>query len=635
MNARRVVSAPLSDEAVGTIILAGLEAHKAERFPEADILYAKALASHPNHPDALALSGALAFARGDTNLAIRLIGKAIRVHPGHLNAYLNLAEAYESSGRVPEAIETCQKAVVLAPDFPEGHSRLARLNAMAGAHALALSHARVALSLEPKLLEALGARGLALRHLKKFAEADQAYRTALDIAPDDVKILTGLGDLLNETDFIEEAERLFRRALDLKPNDHAILASLGQVVERSGDIAAAILLYDSSLEQKPDIPDIIFRRASCLRDNGDFEAAEAGYRNALRLQPQHSPSLLALARMKRLEDNSERRKSLTKLITDANQPPRHRIQAGFALGELLDRADEPDAAFQRYTEANANYKKLRAASGERFDRDELKSLVDVIDERLSLEFARDTDGWSTPTTLPVFVVGMPRSGTTLIEQICASHSQVVGAGELRGVQMAARRIGARNQAQKHIVDWDAPFARAEAEAHARELTRLAGDAVRVVDKTPLNLMRLGLIGAMFPKARVIWCRRDPRDVVISNHLMYFGYGNLYSTDQSDCAYAVRQINGLGEIWKRDSRLPILDVVYEDLVGDLDTHVRRIIDFLGLPWEPGCLDFQNTERHVGTPSSWQVRQPIYSNSVGRWRRYERHLGPMVATLAAND
>jgi hypothetical protein len=254
---------------------------------------------------------------------------------------------------------------------------------------------------------------------------------------------------------------------------------------------------------------------------------------------------------------------------------------------------------------------------------------------MAREYAEDTAAWGNPTELPVFVVGMPRSGTTLVEQICASHSQVVGAGELRAMQMMARLIGTHNHGRDHVGEWDADFSRGQADRHANALAQVADGAIRVVDKTPLNLMRLGLICSMYPKARIIWVRRDPRDVVVSNHLMYFGKGNLYSTDQADCAFAVREIDRLGGIWRRELKAPILEVVYEDLVADLDTHVRRIIDFLGLPWEPACLNFQDTDRHVTTPSSWQVRQPIYSSSVGRWRRFEKHLGPMLTELAAAD
>jgi hypothetical protein len=148
-------------------------------------------------------------------------------------------------------------------------------------------------------------------------------------------------------------------------------------------------------------------------------------------------------------------------------------------------------------------------------------------------------------------------------------------------------------------------------------------------------MRLGLIGALFPNARVIWCRRDPRDVVVSNHTMYFGQGNLYSTSQSDCAYFVRQIDRVGECWLRESNMKILPIVYEDLAADIESHARKMIDFLGLAWEPACLEYYKTDRLVDTPSTWQVRQPVYTSSIGRWRRYEKHLGPMLEALAADD
>jgi hypothetical protein len=211
---------------------------------------------------------------------------------------------------------------------------------------------------------------------------------------------------------------------------------------------------------------------------------------------------------------------------------------------------------------------------------------------------------------------------------------VHGAGELGALRLAARRIATHNQGRgEHVGGWDAAFARREADKHAAELARMGEGALRVVDKAPLNLMRLGVVGALFPNARVIRCRRDPRDIAVSNHTMYFRGGNLFSTDQADCGYAVREIERIGDLWAEHSRLAILDVVYEELVADLDGQVRRIIDFLGVDWEPQCLDFHASDRHVTTPSNWQVRQPIYSSSVGRWKRYERHLGPMLAEIGA--
>ena len=616
-------------------ILAGLEAHRAGKLDEADAFYARALNLQPDHADALNLAGVLAFARGRTDAAIKLINRAIRAHPQHFDAYLNLAEALEKAGRVAEAIDACRKALVLKPDLAEMHARLARLQADGGPIDLALAHARVALALDPDCVEALCAQARTLRRQNKYGEAEAVYRRALSLDADDLNSLTGLAALLSDLDDPDQAGDLYRRALVIAPAAANLWAALGTVVERGGDIAAALAHFDRALAIDPAMISAVFARACCLRDTGDFPASEAAFRRILIAQPEHAPALMALARMKRLDRGPAGQKHLARLMADPAVPMRDRVQAGFALGDLLDQTGDPDGAFRRFTEANMLYGRMRAAAGERFDRAELRASIEVVDQHLALDYVSQTTGWGAPSELPVFVVGLPRSGTTLVEQICASHSQVAGVGELRAIQVIAAAVASQNQGRDRLADWDVEQLRAAADQHLGQLSRLGLGAARVVDKTPLNLMRLGLIGAMFPRARVIRCRRDPRDVAVSNHTMYFAQGNLYSTDQGDCGYAVRQIERLGDCWQRESRLAILDVVYEDLVSDLDAQVRRIITFLGLDWEPGCLDFQNTDRRVMTPSSWQVRQPIYSSSVGRWQRFERHLGPMMAALAADD
>ena len=617
---------------VGPVILAGLEAHRAGDLDRAESSYRQALHAQPNHADALNLAGALAFARGESERAIKLINRAIKAYPGHLDAHLNLAEALESAGRLTEAIEVCQRALVRAPDFVAGHARVAKLRSDVGDNDLALAHARVALALDPRSVEACCAQGKAFQSLRRLPEADAAFRKALALDPKDMFALTGMAALMNETDFTQEAARLYGQALEQQPQNAVLLAAMGAVLERDGDLLSALDYFDRALSIKPNVPDILYRRGTCLRDSGDFLGAEDVFRRSIALSPDYSPAMLAMARMNRLEDTSSRREQLGRILNDPSQKARIRVQAGFALGEVLDRAGEADTAFDRFTYANKVLAKFRESSGETFNRNELTELIDYISQKMAIEYAQDTAGWGIPTELPVFVVGMPRSGTTLVEQICASHSQVVGAGELRSLQMMARLIGTHNHGRGHVGDWDADFSRAQANRHIEELKHFAGGAIRVVDKTPLNLMRLGLIGALYPKSRVIWVRRDPRDVVISNHLMYFGKGNLYSTDQADCAFAVREIERLGMTWARELKISILEINYEELVADLETNVRRVIQFLGVPWEPGCLDFHTTERHVTTPSSWQVRQPIYSSSIGRWRRYEQHLGPMFTELA---
>jgi len=633
MTARKANSASRPTPDPSSLVLEGLQAHRAGRLDQARSLYSQALQAQGDHPDALNLLGALEFASGRTDAAIRLITRALKAHPAHFDAYLNLAEALEAAGRVTEAVDTCRKVLTLKPDFVDAYARLAQLQAHHGPADNALAYSRVALALDPDCVDALCAEGAAQRRLFRFERAQGPYRRALALEPANTKVLAALAALLDETDLHAEAAQLYRRALESAPQDLALWIGLGNALERSGDVEAALKHYERALELGPGSASALFCLACCHRDIGDFQRAEGVFRLLLATHPDHAPSLHALAGMKRLDRGRVQQHQLARLAADSAQPLRHRVQAGFALGNVLDQAGDPDAAFGRYTEANTLYRKWRTSVGEVFNRNELVASVDRVDQRLAAEHASDTGDWATVSELPVFVVGPPRSGTTLVEQICASHSQVVGAGELTAVQNIAAALAAHNQGLDRLANWDSGHARAQAEKHLAVLTNLGRGAARVVDKTPLNLMRLGVIGALFPRARVIRCHRDPRDIVVSNHTLYFGRGNLFSTDQRDCAFAVRQIERLGDCWRRESPLSILDVVYEDLVADLDTHVRQIVEFLGLDWEPACLEFQNTARRVMTPSSWQVRQPVYSTSVGRWRRYERHLAPMLATLAA--
>ena len=618
--------------AAATFLRAGLEAHKAGRFEMAEQLYGRALRARPDHPDALTLSGALALARGRADLAIQRTRRAIAKHPGHLDAYLHLAEALEKSDRAPEAIAVCRKALARAPDFAKGHSRLAKLLADAGDHGGAVEHAEAALATSPRSVEALCALGLGLRRLGRMGEADQAYREALRIAPGDVAALAGYAAFLNEVDRTGDAARFYTLALEQLPDNPLLLGGLARVFERDDDLSSALALYDRALATAPGSADLLHRRGCCLRDLGDFDGATKAFRQALAAAPDDASSLLALTRSRRLEDTSAIRDRLARIAAAPSPSTRRPIEAGFALGEILDRAGEPDAAFARFAEANRQLRESREAGGQRFDRAAMSAIVEAMDLGLAAEYALETPGWANPTDLPVFVVGMPRSGTSLIEQICASHSRVAGAGELRAIHTIGQALQARHPGLEHPRAWDADVARAQADQHAAELQRIGAGAARVIDKTPANLMRLGLIGALYPHARVIWCRRDPRDVVVSNHLTYFAQGNLSSTDLADCAFLTRGMDRLGAIWRRDLTLPILEVVYEDLVADPETQARRLIDFLGLDWEPACLDFQTTKRAVTTPSSWQVRQPLYSSAIGRWRRYENHLGPMFAALA---
>ncbi len=621
---------PLTTQEIDALILTGLEAHGQGRIEDARSLYDQALAANPKHADALNLRGVLAFQGGQVQEAIRLIGQAVAILPTHKDAQLNLAEALEAVGQVREALAATRRALSLEPDDAEIHMRLARLNRLGGKPSVALGHANVAVALDPSSPAAHRERASAARLLKKFETASESIDRALALAPGDFESLWEKARLLDDLGLIDKAVAAYRETIQISPESFNARLNLATVLRTSGRVDEALAVIEAAGALRPGDAEIDRQRAMARRDQGDFEGAKAAFRRCLDVDPDNAASLYGLVRLKRLTDSPSERARLLRLASNANPREPDRVLAGFASGELLDQANEPDKAFRQYAQANALHRRQRQARGEMFDASELLAQVESTRTVLAPGF-KEVEGWGHPTTLPVFIVGLPRSGTSLVEQICASHSQVTGAGELRLIEGAGWRMAERNAGRDSLSEWDADDARARADEIAAEFERLGPGVEKVIDKTPLNLARLGLIGALLPNARVLWCRRDPRDTVVSLHLTYFARGNAFSTSLSDCAFAVRHLEEIGEIWMRESRLPMMEVRYEDLIRKPGEEARRIIDHLGLPWEDQVLDFQNTERTVATPSSWQVRQPVYSSSVGRWRRYEKHLGPMLRTL----
>jgi hypothetical protein len=323
------------------------------------------------------------------------------------------------------------------------------------------------------------------------------------------------------------------------------------------------------------------------------------------------------------------------LLDDSRSSQPDRATAGFALGKLLNDAERYDEAFGYFARANELVRQERASQGDRFDPAALARQVDEIIATFTPPFFDQHRDWGDRSALPVFIVGMPRSGTTLVEQIAASHPAVIGAGELRDIDRIAAATG-RNPAA-----WDRQVIGTAAAAHMdrlRGLTRAdtrGGDAVnsieRVIDKMMGNVFELGLIATLFPAARVIVCRREPRDNCLSCFFQYFASGNTFSYDLADCGHRYVQVERLLKHWQQVLPLPMFTMQYEELVADLPGQSRRLIDFLGLPWDPACLQFHRTERAVITASGWQVRRPIYNDAVGRWRNYAKHLKPLLDVL----
>jgi tetratricopeptide (TPR) repeat protein len=464
----------------------------------------------------------------------------------------------------------------------------------------------------------------------------------LHLEPESAVRHANLGNILADLKRHDEAEACYRRAIELDPNFGLAHYALATRLRLAGHMEAAVESYRKAVSLTPTQPLMWNDLGRTLRALGRFEEATAAFREALAADPDFSDAYRNLATCQQLVADERTIARLAALAARHDLSIDERVAAGFALGKVLDDAGRFDEAFTAYERTNRLYGSSRSAVGECFDASRLHSEVDEAIDRFTPAFFASVADWGSPSELPVFILGMPRSGTSLVEQIAASHSQVFGGGELRDVgDLAATlepvfdRIWIGRNAQPRSCTGEARHAvRRLAYKHIERLRGLSRHALRVIDKMPDNVFKLHAIATLFPGARVIFCRRDPRDVCLSCYFQKFAAGQLvFSYDLVDCATRYLETHRLAEHWRQVMPLRMLDVQYETLVADLENESRRIVAFLGLEWEPACLDFHRTNRTVATASAWQVRQPLFGRAVGRWRNYEHHLAPLLDTLDA--
>ena len=608
-----------------------LAQHQAGRIDRAEAIYRKVLRRAPDHVDTLHHLGIIAHERGRHEHAVQLISEALARAPEFAEAHMNQGRALRALGRLDEAAAAYRRAIALKPDYAFAHCNLATVLCLQGAAEAALESASRAAELMPGLAEAHLNCGIALASLRRYAEAEAAYRKALALQPNRSQTLSDLGSVLSLLKRFDEAVACLQQAAALEPDNANIHFRLGETLASAGDPYGSEASWRRGLAIEPNVA----RSWSCLghikRVLGRFDDARACFQRALELDPELPEADAGLAIIGQRADDEGQLQRLQGLLARAESPEAVRIAAGFALGMLLDNADRFDEAFAAFAEANALRRRQLAAGGEIFDHAALRQLVDGLIASCTPEFYAMVAGEGNPSETPVFIVGMPRSGTSLIEQIAVTHSLVFGAGELDDIARIDMTVQAHGR-ERSADELDPNLARRLADFYVTRLQNLGNASERVIDKMPDNILRLGLVALLLPKARVIFCRRDLRDTCLSCYFQKFDDPMPYAQDLADCGLRAMEIERLADHWRKVLPLRMLTIDYEKLVADLEGESRRLIDFLGLDWEPACLEFHKTERPILTASGWKVRQPLFTRSLGRWRKYEQHLGPLLEVLA---
>lgn len=483
-----------------------------------------------------------------------------------------------------------------------------------------------AAELLPDDAEAHGNLGNAYRALGQIDEAIRAHRRALEIDPQYAKSHNDLGSALQDCGCFEEAAASFRRAVALKADFALAYFNLSNLLALENQLDEAEVNCRRALLHDPRLTVSIVQLAELQASRGDFAAAENLLKHAISIESDMPEAWAGLARFRKMTDSDAAWLSEARRIAGTPLPSRREIPLRFALGKYFDDVGDYAEAFANYRRAN----ELSRAIGPAYDAIKHRRAIDGILVSYDMKWLTCARLDSHLSPRPVLIVGMPRSGTTLVEQILASHSRVHGAGEIPFWFTAVPRYETARVTGRGGRD----SLESLASAYTAELSRWAPQATWVVDKMPANFLYLGLIHAALPDARIIHLKRNPLDTCLSVYFQQFGPGHAYANDLDDLGHYYKEYLRVMDHWRRT--LPpgvMLEVAYEDLVGDPERWSREMLKFIELPWDPACLEFHRSKRPVATLSKWQARQKIAQTSVARWRRYEHFLGPLRECLAA--
>jgi tetratricopeptide (TPR) repeat protein len=486
-----------------------------------------------------------------------------------------------------------------------------------------------ALEKQPRHPDALHLMGTLALEAGDVDSALEYFKRAVAGKPNDPSIRCSLASVLCETLDLEGAELQLGKALKLLPNFAPALCLLAECKLAAGDHVQARRLYEEALQQAPNEARSSIGYCDLLITVGEVERARTLYRKAIELNASPALALAGLVNCEKLAKDSPEAREILRLLDNGGLRPVEHRRLSYAAAVIAENSGDYDEAFQRFKDA----KRSGAPS---FRPEAHGQILKAIRAAYTHDVFSARSKFGHPSTRPVFIVGMPRSGTSLVEQIISRHPQAVAAGELFDIGRLADSLGfnSNNSADyaKRVINLTTGETRKLAERYLATLANASQTAARVTDKMPHNFQHLGLIALLFPHAKIIHCRRDPLDTCVScftaqlkDHL------HGYACDLETLGTYYREYASLMQHWREVLPIEIYELDYERLVGDPEQESRQLIDFIDLPWDSACLSPHESTRVVNTLSRRQVRDPIYRSSVGRWRQYERYLGPLQEAL----
>jgi tetratricopeptide (TPR) repeat protein len=582
----------------------------------------------PEFPKAHRELGNALLAQGRGDEAVECFRRVVELTPDRSVAHFDLSIALSKLGRDQEAQRALEKSFELQPEREElikaaEHQRAGRFGQAEAIY-------RGILDRDPKNVNALRLLGSVAIEMGRYRRAVKLLRSALEIAPDFFGAWVDLARALMEQDDLEESFKTIERVIRMEPELAFPRMMLGNLLTKSGRYEEAVQAFQVALEKQPDHGGSLAGLGHLLKTIGRQEEAVETYRNCIRAYPGFGEAYWSLANLKTFRFTNEEVTTMEAHVDNENLLEETRVNFNFALGKAYEDRKDYDVAFSYYEHGNS----LRRMN-ESYDPVQTELIHERIIATFNADFLQKNTDLGDPDQAPIFVVGLPRSGSTLIEQILASHSQVEGTHELPDLARVIRTINQQNPE-------GVSYPEALQNSSAKELMELGRQYLEstqrhrtgkpyFTDKMPNNFPSIGLLHLILPNAKIINARRQPLDSCVGSYKQLFFKGQAFTYDLVELGEYYLQYQRMMDHWHSVLPGKVLDVHYEDMVTDQECQTRRLLEHCGLPWEEACLAFYETERAVNTASSEQVRQPIYTGSLNSWRRFESHLEPLIEVL----
>lgn len=621
-----------------------------------------------SHKDALYVLSVARRYQGKLQQALESLGQLIGLEPGYGRAYQELGYTRLRLGQRPEARQAFEKALQLNPALSASWKNLAELYAREGLEVQRRAAQREFQALQalprellsvtsmfhegrlyraeqlcrhylrqhPHHIEAMRLLALIGSELGILTDAEFLLESCLEFAPQNQKARFDYANLLLKMQRFGDAYKQSELLVQSAPDDPRYLSLLANAASGIGQHREAIEIYERVLRQSPKQTQLLVMRGHAQKTIGELQAAIASYHQAFRVKPDHGDAFWSLANTKTYRFSDAEVRHMMTYESNEQTSKEDRIHLCFALGKAFEDQGVYDRSFEFYQRGN-ELKQAQVSHRATHLNIRTSAQIEICDKGL---FERKANV-GHPAPDPIFIVGMPRAGSTLLEQILASHSMVDGTHELPNIIALVHRLRGAGAVAEATADTpvyprileglEDDYFRRFGEQYIEQTRVYRQGAAYFIDKNPNNFFHVGLIRLMLPKARVIDARRHPMSCCFSGFKQLWGQGQEFSYSLESIGNYYREYVELMEHWERVLPGFTLLVQYEDVVSDLENQVRRVLDFCGLPFETGCLEFHKTERSVRTPSSEQVRQPIYRSGLEQWRHYEPWLGPLKEAL----